>query len=378
MRREVHFFCIDVYVVGVSYGSLVQMMRDKLFISFFFFCPDLLFSFRRARGGGGADLRAENRSPGGSRDGCGGAGAGRADAGESSSSRSKTEENSASGARGGSTGAAFPGDGGAAGAASLPGRNAPTAAPKFFEAVAPVVTRGGGAPPNWRSRSAAASETTRGTGIPKRLQRSGSGCHGFDSRVGGSAQDAGSARAGGAAVADGARGRAGAAERPPRRTGSAAGRVASDADAVAKREPMALAKPSKAPGAPSAGRAGAAGAGTSPSSAVRRRATPSAATSPVRSLRAASQGDASGGVWKAWTPRHACGGLASAAGGGGGGTAAARENPASVPGRRVAASRRRLPAQGAGVPARSRPGRTPAPSSSPANAVSANRSSPPP
>ena len=353
-----------------------------LSIYFFFFCPDLLFSFRRARGGGGADLRAENRSPGGSRDagaGCGGAGAGRADAGESSSSRSKTEENSASGARGGSAGAAFPGDGGAAGAASLPGRNAPTAAPKFLEAVAPVVTRGG-APPNWRSRSAAASETTRGTGIPKRLQRSGSGCHGFDSRVGGSAQDAGSARAGGAAVADGARGRAGAAERPPRRTGSAAGRVASDADAVAKREPMALAKPSKAPGAPSAGRADAtgAGAGTLPSSAVRRRATPSAATSPVRSLRAASQGDASGGVWKAWTPRHARGGLASAAGGGGGGTAAARENPASVPGRRVAASRRRPPAPGAGVPARSRPGRTPAPSSSPANAVSANRSSPPP
>ena len=351
-----------------------------LSIYFFFFCPDLLFSFRRARGGGGADLRAENRSPGGSRDagaGCGGAGAGRADAGESSSSRSKTEENSASGARGGWAGASR-GGGSAAGAASLPGRNAPTAAPKFFEAVAPVVTRGGGAPPNWRSRSAAASETTRGTGIPKRLQRSGSGCHGFDSRVGGSAQDAGSARAGGAAAADGARGRAGAAERPPRRTDSTAGRVAADADAVAKREPMALAKPSKAPGAPSAGRAGAAGAGTLPSSAVRRRATPSAATSPVRSLRAASQGDASGGVWKAWTPRHARGGLASAAGGDGGGTTAARENPASVPGRRVAASRRRPPAPGAGVPARSRPGRTPAPSSSPANAVSANRSSPPP
>ena len=105
--------------------------------------------------------------------------------------------------------------------------------------------------------------------------------------------------------------------------------------------------------------------------------TPASAAK-LRELDAAGRGDASGGVWKAWTPRHARGGLASAAGGGGGGTTAARENPASVPGRRVAASRRRPPAPGAGVPARSRPGRTPAPSSSPANAVSANRSSPPP
>ena len=221
-----------------------------------------------------------------------------------------------------SAGAAFPGDG-AAGAASLPGERADGRA--FFEAVAPVVTRGGappggarGAPRRRRPRAAPESRpfAEERQLLPRIRQPRWRLRPGRRLRA-----PAGPPRR----TARGARA-------PPRdrRGGPARGRPAApDADAVAKRSPWPWPSPRRRPARQRRPR-GAAGAGTLPSAPAAGRRV--AATSPVRSPRAASQATRAAGL-EGGTPRHARGGLASAAGGA---AAPGRAPSASVPGRRVA------------------------------------------